>query len=73
MAGKIDVFCFDKTGTLTEEGLSVYGYRVSASVNENQSVFGRFHPNTKGFQPSRNVLQMLRYLISRKITQNLFC
>eukprot|EP01022_Parablepharisma_sp_SALTPOND_P025544 TRINITY_DN598_c0_g1_i1.p2 TRINITY_DN598_c0_g1~~TRINITY_DN598_c0_g1_i1.p2 ORF type:complete len:979 (+),score=86.34 TRINITY_DN598_c0_g1_i1:10743-13679(+) len=51
MGGKIGVFCFDKTGTLTEEGLSVFGYRVSAMISESQSNFGRFHPTIKGFQP----------------------
>lgn len=50
MAGKITVFCFDKTGTLTEEGLSVYGFRVSTMVSETQSVFNRFHTTIKGFQ-----------------------
>ncbi len=53
MAGKIGVFCFDKTGTLTEDGLSVLGYRVSAMVSESQSIFGRFHTTTKGFQPEK--------------------
>jgi len=51
MAGKITVYCFDKTGTLTEEGLSVYGYRVSAQVSETSAIFGRFHNTIKGFQP----------------------
>lgn len=51
MAGKISVFCFDKTGTLTEEGLSVYGFRIAAMVSEEQAVFGKFYPTTRGFQP----------------------
>lgn len=31
MAGQIQNFVFDKTGTLTEEGLSVLGFRPTAS------------------------------------------
>lgn len=41
VAGKINIFCFDKTGTLTEEGLSLYGYRVSTMNNEKEAVFCR--------------------------------
>eukprot|EP00826_Nyctotherus_ovalis_P018309 TRINITY_DN15468_c0_g1_i13.p1 TRINITY_DN15468_c0_g1~~TRINITY_DN15468_c0_g1_i13.p1 ORF type:complete len:957 (-),score=308.46 TRINITY_DN15468_c0_g1_i13:525-3395(-) len=53
MAGKISVFCFDKTGTLTEEGLSVYGFRVSAMTSEMESGFSKFYPRVKGFQPPK--------------------
>lgn len=30
VGGKLDIMCFDKTGTLTEEGLDVFGIRVTS-------------------------------------------
>ncbi len=72
MAGKISVFCFDKTGTLTEEGLSVFGYRVAAMVSESQSIFGRFHPTTKGFQPEKMYTDLEEFEAHKEKTKSLF-
>jgi len=72
VAGKINIMCFDKTGTLTEEGLSIFGFRISTLKHEKLPQFKKIKMNVKEMNLDSMYENLEKYEEMKNYSSSLF-